>query len=301
MCDTYTEDIVDKHLVTCLIGTHKNIAVPCVKGETLIIRITIKDNYEMCDKVIRLADEYRSNGFVEKEFECYTTLSSLAREQASSSSRLWIALHVNIGEARHILEPVNHWRLDLRGTPSGKFDNHLVVDANDIVRAEHFTRTALGYVTLLYMDKVPRRVVGGEEKFLDTHARVLHLMVKVLFQKFCNAVMESQPHSILTRINIEIQHHGMVLLKLVEDIPNIYLYYSICITNVCCYCRGRIGNIRCEGTIAILEQLFRSTKRSNIIKTLDTRRRQDIITEARKALLELRCIYKTLEVRSTNK
>lgn len=291
MLEAYAEDVSKENSVELPSGTRHKIAIACLQA-ALVLYVLMKEMFESCDKLVRMADECRANGFVDKEFKCYTTLTALAWEQPSASCRLWMALHVTIGEARDILEPVNQWRLDLRGDMDGQVDKPIKVDGRDIVRAEDFVLNALGYIMLLCNDGVATRVVGGKAKFLDTHARVLHLMVKVLMNNFRNACTGDQSLGVLKKIYMEIQQHGKVLLDLVGQIPNLYLYYATCITNASCYCRRRIGG-SVEGTIAILELMLRGTKRDDLIKTLDWRRREDMKIEARLGQRELRSIYKT--------
>jgi hypothetical protein len=290
MLEAYAADVEEKQCVKLHTHVHLEIRAACMQA-VLQLNVWMEEPFAVCDNLITLADIYRSKGFVEKELQCYRTLTSLSWDQPSRECRDWMSLHAAIGKARDILEPVGDWRLDLRGRKNGKNNNDRVIDSVQVACANELVTTALRYITKLSDVVFPTFVVGGEQKFLDTHVRTLYLKVRVLSQNFRNTMTDAEETNILEDICEKIEKCGKQILGLVKNNTPLYLYYAICVTNVSCYCRGRLG-VRCEQTMAVLEQLIYRTQEIELLDKLDLRRRKDIKIEQHVARLELCYMHK---------
>ena len=288
MLSVYAEDVVLQYTTKPILCTVHEVAVTCLEGSILLLALA-KDYWGLCDKMIRLAFEYRANGFLEKERSCYSKLVACAWDQPSRLCRIFICLNVLIGEVQDILDPIDEWRLDLRCEEQYANYKERRVPDDDLDNVEDLVTTAMGYIMILQAGNITKWIIGEEEKLFDLQAIVLHFRVRVLFQRLRNHVARDEPRSDIGCINTELQEavNELMAFAFVKQTPGLRYFYSCCVMNISCFCRERMDMCQ-NGIKAILQRLVRCWERHHgAVDTLDRRRRADLRIESLKAIAEL--------------
>jgi hypothetical protein len=287
LLSAYAGHVVVQRTVQPTLCTVHDIAVSCLEA-AIQLYLLGKDYWEVTDKYIRLADEFRNNGFIEQEFSCYEKLIACAREEPSRRCRMFMWLNALIGEVRNMLDPIDEWRLDLRSEAA--FDvrrEETRLSDKELIRLEDLAITATGYIMILEAKDITHCITGGAEKLLDLHATVLHFMARILFQRLLNAAARGDSQIALAKIDSELQSASNEMVALVKNKPGLYYYYGCCVVVMSCVARERMG-VAHHGTSVMLHKMTKCSQRNwKDVQTLDRRRRADLKVEEMKASQEL--------------